>query len=183
MKFNLFEKAVEALNELKSEEGHGIAAPQYSVMLTQEDNLYIINRDSETVILEIKDEHTIINHYITPHDGGYHYIWAGSIDQFKERLEKRLNHKVKLHTWQQIGIYEKTVKALRDVKRENKYRKITKNYTPIFGMKDNVYVYDNGTILLEVKNKNKIVNHGNSRFFDPTWDAIVKIFEDSLKEG
>lgn len=179
-KLELYEKVAEALSDLKNS-GYGVEWPNYIAKM-KEGIIYVVNEEIDHNVLEIKDERTIINHCQLPHHGGYSYFWEKSIGIFKQGLEKRVGHKIEMHNKEIFDLHRKIEKAVEELKREPRYRKMTKEYMTIFGTEDNVYIYDCGTIIFEMKDEKKLINKYKILPTDSEWAELVKTFARILEE-
>lgn len=179
MKFDLYEKVVGALKGLKETPEYGALAQNYKATLTTNDEIYIFRSVPENRILEITDEHTVIN-YIKP--SGHAHIWKTLVNIFAKNLGKKLGHNVDVWDKQKLSLFEKIREATEDLKKGPDHEKIVKDYHTRIGYEGQIYVYDSGTILFEIKDEKKVINKFEFRGLDPVWDQLVDIFVHSLEE-
>ena len=182
MKSELLKKVAESWEELENHPGYGISNPEYIATLTKENDLYIINKETNIVLLEIKDDRTILNHDVIPRHGGYSYFWEKRIEIFQKGLEKRLGHTVDVHKKETYDLYQKVDEAVKEIKKHGPHQEAAKEFMTLYGTRDNVYVYDCGTIVFEMKGTKKLINRYKILSINPEWEGIVKTFASILEE-
>lgn len=184
MKFDLYDKVVDSLHDLK--EQYGMTTNDYKVTLTPKDEIYMFDGIPKNLLLEVRDENTIID--CTSFDrfdiDGAAPIWNDMVDVFAEGLVKRLGHKVTIWNRRRLDLYEKVEAAVENL-RENgpDHKKIVKDYHVSVSSEGHIFVYDSGTIIFKLnENKKKMISQGEYRGMDPEWDKLVNFFVDSLEE-
>lgn len=186
MKLELYDKTVEVLNDLRNQLWeYNSYVNRFKTTLTPEDNIYIFDGYKENIILEVKDEHTVINYVnmlFNTKSVGAAYVWDRILNRFANGLGKKLGHKVNLWDKQKLSLFEKISEATEDLKKGPDHERIVKDYHTVLGSEGQIYVYDSGTILFEIKDEKKVINKGEFRGLDPVWDQLVDIFVHSLEE-
>lgn len=185
MKLDLYDKVAGSLHDLKEHTKHSATIQNYKVILTPKDNIYMFYGSKENILLEIKNEHTIIDH--TGFDRfdsyGHSRFWNRTVNSFARGLEKRLGHKIKIWNKRRLELYEKVKAAAEDLKENGPdHEKTVKDYVVTVSYTGKILVYDSGTIIFEVKDENKMTNKGEFRGIDPAWDELVNFFRNSLEE-
>lgn len=186
MKLDLYDKVVESLNDLKEHPCYSAHVNRFKTRLTPEDELHIFEGLGKNIILEIRDENTVINHVnaiFYNKSVGTSYIWNGILNMFAKGLEKRLGHKVKIWDKQVLSLYEKVAAAAEDLKENGPdHKKIVKDYVVTVSYDGHIFVYDSGTIIFKIQDGNKLISKGEYKGIDLEWDKLVNFFVNSLEE-
>lgn len=185
MKLDLYDKVVESLHDLKGYTKYGLVTKNHRVTLTPEDNIYMFDHVIKNLLLEIKDENTIIDYTVFDRFNTYgnSFLWNRIVDTFAHGLEKRLGHKINILNKRRLDLYEKVKVAAKDLKENGPdHEKIVKDYVVTVSSTGKIFLYDSGTIIFEIKDENKMINKGEFRGIDPAWDELVNFFRNSLEE-